>query len=97
METTDFLGRVLSDSGHYCMFAARSKDKKRIQKFYSTIEEVERAASKFDSDEFDVYFALSTFKEPTNRKGDNAHELKSLFLDLDCGPSKEYPTQQAAI
>ena len=97
METTDFLGRVLSDSGHYCMFAARSKDKKRIQKFYSTIEEVEQAASKFDSDEFDVYFALSTFKEPTNRKGDNAHELKSLFLDLDCGPSKEYPTQQAAI
>ena len=97
METTEFLRGVLSSSGHYCIFAARSKDKKRIQSFYSTIDEVERAANKFDTDGFDVYFALSTFKEPTNRKGDNAHELKSLFLDLDCGPSKEYPTQQAAI
>ena len=97
METTDFLRGVLGDNGHYCIFAARSKDKKRIQKFYDTVEEVEQAANKFNADGFDVYFALSTFKEPTNRKGSNAQELKSLFLDLDCGPSKEYPTQQAAI
>jgi hypothetical protein len=40
---------------------------------------------------------LSTFKEAGNRKGPNAHELKSLFLDLDCGPSKEYPSQKAAV
>ena len=66
------------------------KIKKEYKSFYSTIDEAERAASKFDNDGLDVYFALSTFKEPTNRKGDNAHELKALFLDLDCGPSKEY-------
>ena len=72
-------------------------DDTRIQKFYDTLEEVERAARKFDAGGYDAYFALSTFKEPTNRKGPNAHELKSLFLDLDCGPSKEYPTQKAAV
>ena len=97
METTTFLQGVLSDNGHYCIFAARSKDNIRIQKFYSTIEEVERAANKYNNDGLDVYFALATFKEPTSRKADNAQELRSLFLDLDCGPSKEYPTQAAAI
>ena len=97
MNTLDFLEGVLSSTGHYCVFAAKSKDDIRIQKFYDTFEEVERAAQKFDADGFDVYFALSTFEEPTNRKGANAHELKSLFIDLDCGPLKEYPSQQAAV
>jgi len=95
METTKFLQSVLGDSGHYCMFAARGD--RREQKFYDTVQEVKDAAYKLDADGFDVYFALATFKEPKSRKGDNAHELKSLFLDLDCGPSKEYPTQQAAV
>ena len=97
MKTLEFLEGVLSSEGHYCVFAARSADDTRIQKFYDTLEEVERAARKFDAGGYDAYFALSTFKEPTNRKGPNAHELKSLFLDLDCGPSKEYPTQKAAV
>lgn len=97
MGTKEFLEGVLSSSGHYCVFAARSEDDIRIQKFYDTIEEVERAAYKFDNDGLDVYFALATFREPTNRKGDNAQEFKSLFLDLDVGPSKEYPTQQLAV
>ena len=97
MNTLDFLEGVLSSTGYYCVFAAKSKDDIRIQKFYDTFEEVERAAQKFDADGFDVYFALSTFEEPTNRKGANAHELKSLFIDLDCGPLKEYPSQQAAV
>ena len=78
METTQtFLQGVLSDNGHYCVFAARSKDNIRIQKFYSTIEEVERAANKYDNDGLDVYFALATFEEPTNRRADNALELKA--------------------
>lgn len=97
METSDFLRGVLGSSGHYCVFAARSRDDRRVQKFYDTLNEVEHAAASFDNDGYDVYFALSTFKQSTSRKGDNAEELRALFLDLDCGPSKEYPTQQAAI
>ena len=97
METAQILRELLGGNGYYCVFAARGKDNVRIQKFYDTVDEVVRAANKFDADGMDVYFALSTFKEPSNRKGDNAVELKSLFLDLDCGPSKEYPTQKLAV
>ena len=98
MNTLDFLKALLSDTGHYCVFAA--KDDTLIQKFYDTLEEVDRATRKFAADGLNTYFALSTFKEATKdagRKGPNAHELKSFFLDLDCGPSYEYATQKDAV
>ena len=98
MKTLEFLRGVLSSEGHYCVFA--SKDDTRIQEFYDTLEEVERAANKYAAEGLNTYFALSTFKEPTKnagRKAQNAHELKSLFLDLDVGSLKEYPTQKAAV
>ena len=95
MNTLDFLRSLLSDSGHYCVFAA--KDDTRIQKFYGTLEEVDRATRKFGADGLNTYFALGTFKKAGDRKVPNAHEFKSLFLDLDCGPLKEYPSQQAAV
>ena len=98
MNNLDFLKGLLSDSGHYCVFAA--KGDVRIQKFYDTIEDAERATRKFIADGLNTYFALSTFKEPTKdagRKGANAHELKSFFLDLDCGPTYEYPTKEDAV
>jgi hypothetical protein len=97
METAQILRGLLGDNGYYCVFAAKGKDNVRIQKFYDTIDEVVRAANKFHANSMDVYFALSTFKEPSNRKGENAVELKSFFLDLDCGPSKEYLTQKLAV
>ena len=98
MNNIEFLRGLLSDSGHYCVFAAKGDT--RIQKFYDTIEDAERATRKFIADGLNTYFALSTFKEPTvdaGRKGANAHELKAFFLDLDCGPAYEYPTQEAAV
>lgn len=97
MNNTEFLRALLSDNGHYCVFAAKSKDDIRVQKFYDTVEEVDRAAQKFDADGFDVYFALGTYSEASNRKAINVCEMQSLFLDLDCGPLKEYPSQKAAV
>jgi len=97
MKTIEFLEGVLSSEGHYCVFAARSADDTRIQKFYDTLEEVERAARKFDAQGLNTYFGLGTYNETGSRKAINVREMKSLFLDLDCGPSKEYPTQKAAI
>lgn len=95
MNSLDFLRVLLSDSGIYCMFAA--KGTKTIQKFYDTIEDADRAGREFAAQGLNTYFALGTYNEAGNRKAINVREMKSLFLDLDCGPSKEYPTQKAAI
>lgn len=95
MNSLDFLRVLLSDSGIYCMFAAKGTTK--TQKFYDTIEEVERAGREFTAQGFNTYFGLGTYNEAGSRKAINVHEMKSLFLDLDCGPAKEYPTQKVAI
>jgi hypothetical protein len=97
MDTRDFINTILADDGVYCVFAARSSDGKRVQKFPTSVSELIDTTFPLDSDGYDTYFALATFKEAGSRKVNNVHKLKSLFLDIDCGPSKDYPDQKAGI
>jgi len=97
METTEFLRRALGEGGFYCVFASRSADDRRTQKFYDSIDAVIENAHKFDEQGFDTYFALATFHDAGSRKVDNVKQLRAFFLDLDCGPSKDFQTQQEAI
>ena len=97
MNTEDFLRKTLGDEGYYCLFAFRTKDDKRTQKFYTSIGDMADAARDLDSKGYDSYFALSTFNESNSRKVNNVKQLKSFFLDLDCGETKDYPTQDEAL
>jgi len=97
MEPRVFLEKALSENGYYCVFAAKSAENKRTQKFYTSISAVVDAAQSLDAQGFDAYFALATFEEAGSRKVSNVKQLKSFFLDLDCGPSKDYPNQSAAL
>tara|TARA_R110002020_G_scaffold259120_1_gene473048 strand:+ start:3604 stop:6429 length:2826 start_codon:yes stop_codon:yes gene_type:complete len=97
MDTKSFLGSVLSDEGYYCLFAANATEDHRQQKFYTSIDTLQDAAIKYDEDGYDVYFALATFTQNNSRKQDNVNSLRSFFLDLDCGPSKDYADQKTAI
>lgn len=45
----------------------------------------------------DVYFGVATYKEATSRTQENVHALKAFWLDIDCGPGKDYDTQQEAL
>ena len=97
METKTFLEGMLAADGHYCIFAFHTKDDYRVQKFYGSVDEAMHAAQELDAKGCDAYFALATFKEPNSRKVRNVRYLNSLFLDLDCGPSKDYANQGAAV
>ena len=97
MQVESFLSRVLGEDGHYCLFSFRTKDDRRVQKFYSSVGDMADAARDLDSKGYDSYFALSTFKELNSRKVDNVYQLKSFFLDLDCGVTKDYPDQDKAL
>jgi len=97
MDTRTFLEATLGDSGYYCVYAARRSDERKVQKFYSSIDDVVHAAQQLDDDGFDAYFALATFTEAGSRKAANVEQLRSFFLDLDCGQGKEYPTQAEAL
>ena len=97
MQPRAFLERALSENGYYCVFAASSSENKRIQKFYTSISAVIDETQKLDSEGYDAYFALATFEEQNSRKVSNVKQLNTFFLDLDCGPSKDYPDQNEAI
>lgn len=95
MDRLTFFRAVLGTGGDYCLFAA--KEGRRKQKFFSRVEQLCPAADALDDDDYNVYFGLATFAPDTDRKAKNAQYLGSLFLDLDCGPGKDYPDQQTAL
>lgn len=97
MDTRRFLETTLASSGFYCVWASNKSTGRKAQKFYGTAYEAMVAAREFDANGYDAYYALATFTEDNSRKVDNVHKLKSLFLDLDCGPSKDYANQNDAL
>ena len=97
MQTKDFLERVLHSEGWYCLLALKPKQDKRVQQFYESINELIDAAREFDDSGYDTYFALATFKESGSRRVDNVSRIQSFFLDLDCGPSKDFVDQVEAL
>ena len=97
METQQFLESVLGDDGYYCIFAARASDERKVQKFYDNLDAAIHAAHNLDAEGYDAYFALGTFDQAGSRKVPNVKQLRSFFLDLDCGPTKDYATQSEAL
>ena len=95
MDTSDFLRRVTGTAGFYCLFAINGT--KRVQKFYKRVEDLTAACENFDEEDWDVYFALGRFNSDKSRTADNVCEMRALFLDLDCGPGKDYPDQPTAL
>jgi hypothetical protein len=96
METLSFLKRVLAGGGQYCVFAAKPDGPKK-QKFFPTIDRMLHAALEFDYNEHDAYFGLAAFGDTGKREAANALYMRSLFVDLDCGPTKDYPDAGTAV
>lgn len=97
MSTITFLESVLGDQGKYCIFAVRKSDKKIRQLFFADIKSAADAADEACLTDFDAYFALGTFDDGGRREARHVVQMRSFFLDLDCGEGKEFSTQVAAI
>jgi len=97
METLEFIRQVTGAAGYYSVLALGPAKGKRIQKFYTTPEAAIHAANNFDANGRDAYFALGRFASDESREAANVAELRSFFLDLDCGAGKDYPDQVSAL
>ena len=93
MTSQEFLATVLPTSGLYC--AAELSTAKKEHVFVNTIDELYNAAMAFDAKKQNAFYALATF-DKNNRTADNAVKIKSLFVDIDCGQKKDYPTKAEA-
>lgn len=102
MQTKEFLQQVWPETGYYCVLG---KDQQNIvvPKFVSSIDDAVNVVNKLLEDKQDVYFACSTYLEPTERKKINAKEQRILWLDIDCGFDekkrkwKDYETKDQAL
>lgn len=83
-----FLDVVLPSSGYLCAVQIKAGVVK--QKFTADRSEIQALAEAADANGADAYFALASYSTKS-RKAEHAEYLRSLFVDIDCGPHKPYP------
>ena len=88
MNTREFLRWVLPTEGVYVALQYGLASGGVRQTYFHSADELAEAAEYHDSEGWDMYFAMSNFKEEGTRKGEDAKQIKSFFLDLDCGEDK---------
>lgn len=94
MEQNDFLSAVLPTQGEYCIFVMKGKTRKNI--FVGTLDNLYSTSMYLSDDNNQTYFALATFDTSGSREADHALFMRSIFVDIDCGVGKAYPTKRAA-
>lgn len=97
MNNLEFLQQVLGDEGYYCIVGLKEDSDKAVQKFFQRLEDAATVAENLKNEGYNAYYALATFKDGKSRKTANVQQLRSLFVDLDCGPGKPYETQKEAL
>lgn len=113
MDTASFLSHILPKQGIKFIVYRQGADQPWIHKPAEYTSVAADIAQQADATGKVVYHACATFKEPFTlsttktyadgrpkkeyRKQANAGWAKSLWLDLDCGPEKDYPSQKAAL
>ena len=96
MQLGEFLTRVLPGDGYKCWVEIR-KNKKVLQGFVPTIEELALKLAEIDARGVDAYFACASYQTTANRKGANALQAKAYWMDVDVGEGKPYATADEAV
>jgi hypothetical protein len=92
-----FYENVLPSQGVYCVTEI-AKDKRVVNRFAESLDEVERLVAEANADNKNVFIALSSFSGHS-RMGDYAAFCRSFFVDLDVKPDKpgHYKSKVEAI
>lgn len=91
----EFYTKVLPSKGSaYCIATINKKGVKHH--FVDSIEEIPAKIESLKEDGTQTYFATASFDGYT-RKQDHAEYFRSLFIDIDAGENKDYPSKQEAL
>lgn len=92
-----FLSKILSDEGWYCIIGVQQPNRVD-QAFVATLDELEEAAKKLVEQKYNVYFGCAKYPVGSTRRLSKAAKyFKTYFLDIDCGPGKDYASQEEAV
>lgn len=92
----EFYNKALPSQGIYCIATIDSgEDAKVRHKFVESLDDIEPEIEKLKLKNTNIFVALSSFKGHS-RKKDEALWVKSLYIDLDVGETKDYKTKEEA-
>lgn len=91
----DLLQYVQPASGHIAIVGI--KDGYVRQAIVPTREEADAAIEAYLQGGRDVYFGVAKYAQATNRTQENVQSLKAFWLDIDCGPTKDYDDQELGL
>lgn len=83
MTPLEFLAVVLPSPGHGYYCAAELTTRRKDHVYEADLEKLQPTVDAWDTQNYDIYFALATFENNNSREATNVKCLKSLFLDLD--------------
>jgi len=96
MDTLEFLNTILSSEGQYYVGfhdSAHGMRQVRLKSIAEVADVIERGKSK----KCNIFVGTASFEPDTTKRSQECVLHKQAFyLDLDCGPSKTYSTQQDA-
>jgi len=84
-----FLQALLPPEGYICV--AEALEKGFRHHWCDDTEMAERKATQLDAAGKTVFVAMASFRTTDSRKGENAHQLRTFFMDVDCSPDGTKP------
>jgi len=93
LKLQEFFARVLPGAG--LRVICHSLNGRFGHVYKHTDLEAAQTALNYDNRGYEVYFACATFKTKS-RKAEDAHSVKSFWLDIDAGPNKPYANWREA-
>jgi hypothetical protein len=97
MDTLEFLRRVLPSEGYVVSITINNGQVPR-QGFHADIDALATSIAALSQAGNNVYYAVASFVDKkAGRKQDNVHLIKALYLDVDCGPGKPFPTWKEGL
>jgi hypothetical protein len=92
----DLLEHVQPEGGLYAIVGIR--DGKVKQRLVETREEADSLIGMFLAQKRDVFFGVAKYEsDGGGRRQENVKALKAFWLDIDCGPTKDYPDQPSGM
>lgn len=95
MDNFDLLTAVQPEQGWYAVVGIKGESKQ--QELVETREEFDEWVEHFQRTKRNVFFGVAKYKDDSSRKKSNVLAAKAFWLDIDCGPGKEYPSQGDAL
>jgi hypothetical protein len=95
INVNEFYTKVLAGKGSaYCIATITKKGVKHH--FVDSLEDIVPKIESLKQDDVQIYFATASFDGYT-RKQENAQYFRSLYIDIDAGDNKDYPTKEEGL